>query len=269
MILTLDSAMVAGYKSLSQQARVLTEHWARTCAWCPQCGTHPLFQYPGNRPVADFFCNQCGEEFELKSKNGAPGRKIVDGAYSTMMERLHAHNNPNLFFLRYNLSAMQVVDFLVVPRHFFVPGIIEKRPPLPSTARRAGWVGCNILLHAIPPSGQIPLIKQGIVRDKAQVMAQWQKTLFLRETTELSAKGWLLDVMRVIERINQPEFTLRDVYTFEPELSFLHPNNRHIKDKIRQQLQVLRDRGYLEFQSRGRYRLTATSNNNYQYINKN
>ena len=35
----------------------------------------------------------------------------------------------------------------------------------------------------------------------------------------------------------------------------LHPDNRHVRDKIRQQLQVLRDHGYLEFVSRGSYRL--------------
>jgi len=34
-----------------------------------------------------------------------------------------------------------------------------------------------------------------------------------------------------------------------------YPDNQHIKDKVRQQLQVLRDRGYLEFTSRGNYRL--------------
>jgi type II restriction enzyme len=31
--------------------------------------------------------------------------------------------------------------------------------------------------------------------------------------------------------------------------------NRHVRQKIRQQLQVLRDRGYLEFKGKGRYRV--------------
>jgi hypothetical protein len=47
------------------------------------------------------------------------------------------------------------------------------------------------------------------------------------------------------------------VYAFEGALSNLYPNNRHVQQKIRQQLQVLRDRGYLEFLSRGRYRLCS------------
>ena len=33
-----------------------------------------------------------------------------------------------------------------------------------------------------------------------------------------------------------------------------HPDNHHIKDKIRQQLQMLRDNGIIEFIGRGHYR---------------
>jgi type II restriction enzyme len=34
-----------------------------------------------------------------------------------------------------------------------------------------------------------------------------------------------------------------------------YPNNNFIKDKIRQQLQKLRDKWYLEFLERGKYRI--------------
>jgi type II restriction enzyme len=54
------------------------------------------------------------------------------------------------------------------------------------------------------------------------------------------------------------EFDLSDVYAFEDELRVLYPNNNHIKQKIRQQLQVLRNQGYLDFTSRGHYRLRST-----------
>lgn len=59
--------------------------------------------------------------------------------------------------------------------------------------------------------------------------------------------------MACIEKLEAPEFTLADVYRFEPQLHKLHPGNRHIRAKIRQQLQVLRDAGYLEFLGRGEY----------------
>lgn len=44
------------------------------------------------------------------------------------------------------------------------------------------------------------------------------------------------------------------MYEFADELAIKHPENDHIKDKIRQQLQVLRDKGLIEFKGRVIYR---------------
>jgi type II restriction enzyme len=63
--------------------------------------------------------------------------------------------------------------------------------------------------------------------------------------------------MKCVELIGRKEFELQDVYAFESRLKVLYPNNRHVREKIRQQLQVLRDHGYLEFVSRGFYRLRS------------
>ena len=63
--------------------------------------------------------------------------------------------------------------------------------------------------------------------------------------------------MKCVELIGKQEFQLDDVYAFENRLSDLYPNNKHVKQKIRQQLQMLRDRGYLDFMSRGYYRLRS------------
>jgi hypothetical protein len=111
-------------------------------------------------------------------------------------------------------------------------------------------------LQKVPQAGKIFLVRQGQIESKDKVLTEWKKTLFLREEKEISVRGWLLDVMRSVEKLKKQEFTLDDVYAFEKELSILHPENKHIKDKIRQQLQVLRDKGYLTFVSRGYYRLT-------------
>ena len=62
--------------------------------------------------------------------------------------------------------------------------------------------------------------------------------------------------MNCIEKLGSKEFSLREVYAFEKILSEKHPENNHVKDKIRQQLQILRDRGYLYFIGVGRYRLS-------------
>ena len=106
-----------------------------------------LASFENNSPVADFYCRDCREEYELKSKRGTLGGKIVNGAYGTMIERLNSNNNPNFFLLTYDRESFRVKDFLTVPKYFFVEDIIEKRKPLAPTARRAGWVGCNIVIN--------------------------------------------------------------------------------------------------------------------------
>jgi type II restriction enzyme len=45
------------------------------------------------------------------------------------------------------------------------------------------------------------------------------------------------------------------VYAHAEALAKLHPANRHVRDKIRQQLQELRDLELVEFLGRGEYRL--------------
>lgn len=50
-------------------------------------------------------------------------------------------------------------------------------------------------------------------------------------------------------------FSNEEVYAFAPELEKLHPDNRHVRDKIRQQLQVLRDTGFLEHIGQGEWRV--------------
>ena len=64
--------------------------------------------------------------------------------------------------------------------------------------------------------------------------------------------------MKCVEQIGRPDFDLDDVYRFERHLSGIYPDNRNVKPKIRQQLQVLRDQGYLEFLGNGHYRLKAS-----------
>jgi type II restriction enzyme len=244
------------YASGSQRARAWTERWVQDQVFCPNCGGPRITQFEINRPVADFFCSSCNEEYELKSQKSTFGSKVVDGAFRTMCERLAASNNQNLFLLKYDLQQRSVVNFLVVPKQFFVREIIEERKPLPSTARRANWIGCNILLSQIPESGKIFIVRDGQPLSKEQVLTQWRKTLFLRHEGP-EARGWLIEVMKCVELIGKPEFQLDDVYAFEDRLAQMYPNNRHVRQKIRQQLQVLRDHGYLDFVTRGYYRLRS------------
>jgi type II restriction enzyme len=255
--LSLGTLAGRDYRSGSQRARYLSERWVEQEAYCPNCNADHLRRYANNRPVADFICDGCDEDYELKSSTSRFGSRVPGGAYRTMMERLASNRNPHLFLLQYDPNRQAVVNFLVVPRHYFVPSLIEERPALSPTARRAGWIGCTIRLAGIPPSGRIFLVKERVIETRQAIREKWQRTRFLGRQSNLQARGWLLATMRCLERIGKREFTIEDAYCFEAELKREYPRNRHVKEKLRQQLQVLRDMGYLEFVARGRHRLTA------------
>ena len=99
MNLYFNTDLAKGYKSPAQIARVLTENWLGENAYCPSCGCAHITKAINNRPVLDFDCPDCAEQFELKSKQAKSAGKIInDGAYSTMMQRIQAADNPSFFF---------------------------------------------------------------------------------------------------------------------------------------------------------------------------
>lgn len=250
MNLNFNQSLAKNYTSESQKIRVLSEDWVAKQSYCPSCNAEPLVEFANNQPVADFYCAHCSEEYELKSKKAKLSHLINDGAYDTMIERINSDNNPNFFFLTYS-QALSVNNFLIIPKHFFKPDMIVKRKPLSITAKRAGWVGCNIDLRKVPESGKVFLVKNEQVIPRNNVTEHFQKTLFLRKQT-IASRGWTLDVWQCIDRLDA-NFSLNQVYAFADLLKLKHPENNHIKDKIRQQLQVLRDRGIIEFIGRGHY----------------
>ena len=186
----------------------------------------------------------------------------------------------------------------------FSESAVIKRPPLAATARRAGWVGCNIALNRVPAEARIALVitrssgrepapspsresresqsrlttAATIIVPPEEVRAQYKRVKPLKDIS-VTQRGWTLDVLNVVRRLleergvhaassSKPlgtlkrtevrapsEFTTADAYAFTRELEKLHPDNRHVRDKIRQQLQVLRDLGLLLHVERGIWRL--------------
>lgn len=254
MNLHFNTQLADDYHSRSQISRVVTEEWVARNMFCPICGAPTLGHYGANKPVADFFCDDCMSDFELKSKESRTARishKIADGAYSTMIERITSLRNPHLFVMTY--ADWTVNNLMIIPNFFFTTSIIEKRKPLADTARRAGWIGCNIEIGNIPDSGKIFIIRNSKQEDKSHVIDLYRRSLLL-QTSKLETRGWLFDVLKCVEKIPADDFILDDVYAFANELQLKHPENNHVHDKIRQQLQYLRDRGFISFISRGVYR---------------
>lgn len=142
---------------------------------------------------------------------------------------------------------------MMVPKYFFSTEIIEKRKPLSDTARRAGWTGCNILIKQIPEEGRIYIVKDEMEIPRKDIISKVKKTDFIKQY-KLEARGWVLDVLNCVNQIEGRDFNLEQMYSFEQVLALKYPNNTHIKEKIRQQLQILRNKGIIEFRGRGNYR---------------
>jgi len=177
----------------------------------------------------------------------------VDAGYKAMLAAIRTERTPNLLVLQY-VDAWRVKNLLIIPKVFLTESVVEKRKPLGPHARRAQWIGCNILLFNIPLDGKIAVVSEGVPAKVELVRQQFRKVQAL-QALEPSLRGWTVDVLRVIRRLAKAEFSLDEVYASEPELQALHPKNQNVRPKMRQQLQVLRDLGFVRFLSPGRYRI--------------
>ncbi len=246
-----DSEIFQRYNSNTQRARVLTENWAENNLFCPSCLNKKILRLKASTPVTDFRCDICRESFQLKSQNHPLVKKIVDGAFFTMIESIKNENRPNFLLLHYD-SDYCIQNLLLIPYFFFIENIIEKRKPLSESARRKGWIGCNLLIERIPEEGKIQIVKEKLIIEKEEIHSEWEKIKFMKKIP-LSERGWTIEVLNAVHSLNRKEFHLEEIYKFKEEFKKIHPNNSHIEEKIRQQLQILRDKGLLQFKGDGKY----------------
>jgi type II restriction enzyme len=256
--LSLPRESAAKYHSASQRARVATEEWAEENLYCLKCTADSLTPTPRGTPAIDFNCPDCESPYQLKSLSRPISYRIADAAYSAMRHAIMTGNTPNLFVLSYGMDTWRVNNLILVPSFAFTMSAVEKRRPLAATARRAGWVGCNILLGRIPADAKIPLISSG-KPESASSARRRLKGLRKFSNLTLKRRGWTLDVLNVVRSLGKESFRLADIYAHGDELAALHPDNRHLRDKIRQQLQILRDLKFLRFLGSGEYELQTNS----------
>src|SRR5690349_15891782 len=101
MNLSMPAHLALSYKSLAQQARVVSEAWGSTNLYCPNCQSPNLNPAPTNTPAVDYFCPSCESPFQLKSKSSPIGDRIVDAAYEAMRRAILEDRTPNLYALHY------------------------------------------------------------------------------------------------------------------------------------------------------------------------
>jgi len=240
------------YKGPTQIARVVTEYWCANNLYCAACLEEKLQEMPANTKAFDFRCPNCAQTYQVKSQRTLNLKKITDGAYSAMISALKQNVAPNLLILNYS-PEWSVKNLVLFPSVIFTEEVLEKRNPLSSTARRAGWVGCNIVLDRVLPDARISMVSDTKIVPTNIVREKYANYRAL-ETVPWEMRGWTLDVLNILKKIEGAEFDLAQVYAHEKNLAQVHPLNRNIKAKMRQQLQVLRDLGFVTFLGNGKYR---------------
>ena len=255
MNLQMPADLGATFRGPTQKARVVTESWMAQEGYCPSC-LGRLSPMVGNFRAIDYECSQCRMPFQLKSTKSRIGNSVPDGAYETMIQAIRSDRSPAFVLMRYDLLWWTVRELFVVPAFALTEQAILPRKPLASTARRAGWVGCNIALNRIAPDVKVPLVENGIALSRQDVCERFVRLMPLRDIS-VRQRGWALAVLNGLQRAGWTTFTTNDAYKLETEVSRQFPGNRNIRPKIRQQLQVLRDMGILDHVQKGLWRIAS------------
>jgi type II restriction enzyme len=247
-----NTTLVARYTSNSQRARVVSEAWVLRNGYCLACKCDSLLPTVANTRTKDFICPLCSHGYELKSKRGTFGTRIADGAFSAMMATIREGRTPSFLLLEYS-PTWEVQVLTAVHHSLITQDCIEERTALGPTARRAGWVGCNIILPKIALEGRIPLVTAGRAHERETPRTAFARLQFLAKMPA-KRRGWAASLLNLLRQLPGERFSLSDAYLFEADLAKLYPENNNLRPKIRQQLQILRDAGIVQFEARGLYK---------------
>ncbi len=172
-----------------------------------------------------------------------------------MLETIRSNQTPTFLLMQYTLdwsiSRLTAVHHSLISEQAILP-----RKPLSITARRAGWIGCNILLPAIALVGKIDVVTESILQRPEKTRAAFARLEGIAQLSH-TKRAWAATVLNLVYRLSKPSFRLADLYAFESELRTMYPENNNIRPKIRQQLQVLRDNRFIRFVGRGQYQISS------------
>ena len=251
-----DRRLADGYSSSAQRARRISEDWIARHGYCLRCSSDRLLQTAANTRTRDFSCPACNHYYELKSKRGAFGNRVLDGAHSAMVETIRCNRTPTFLLLEYT-PVWSITTLIAIHHSLITEEAVVARKPLSQTARRANWVGCNILLSSIAVDGRIPLVKDSVLQPPEIARAAFMRLEILAALPQ-RRRSWAATVLNLVRKLPFAHFTLADLYAFEEQLQSSYPENNNIRAKIRQQLQVLRDSGLVRFHGSGQYEIVSS-----------
>jgi len=238
-------------KSASQKVRLISEDCFGRFGYCLRCSSNRLAPTRANTVCQDFACPLCGQPYELKSASRAHTRSVQDGGYESMMECIRSGNAPALMLLHYS-PDWYVRGLIAIHPAFLTPtGVVKRNKPL---LRPEPYWMCSLNLSFIPSDGKIVLVSDGKALPRVDVRLKYLESVQIGKLP-LKERGWASLVLAAVRRIGKQHITNADLYAQEKILHAAYPNNRHVRPKIRQQMQELERLGYVHRTSRGEYQV--------------
>jgi len=253
MNLVCNAEDAVGLSSGRQRARRITEAWFAREGFCLNCTSSNLEATSAGTIARDFVCPVCAEPYELKASAQSHINLVQDGGFYAMMGRIAVQEAPTLMLLQYSPTWM-VERLTAVSSVFFTPEVVRRRVKPHTRKSGASYLMCDLDLTVIPPDGKIVVVSGAALRPETQARAAFARSKRFADIP-VEGRGWAGLVLSAVRAIGKQEFTLAEVYAHEAAMHAVYPENTHVRPKIRQQLQVLRDLGYLEFGERGEYKV--------------
>ena len=233
------------FTSKSRRFGYMAEQWIASNMYCPICGYHKLKQLSTNTKASDFICPKCKEFYELKSDNSKKVPKsLMGGNYDVYKAKFRSAIKPNILYLQHDKS--QVINLFFIHKDLItIKNIKKRKKPL---KRNKDYYMCTISLLNISSNKMFSIIANSDVINKNRIINKFKKKLIIKNESK-----WIYCTINIINSIWRKYFHLKDFNCYIKKLQKIHPNNKHIPEKIRQTLQYIAKLGYIDSLGKGYY----------------
>ena len=236
-------------KSNQQAVKNATEAWAAENLYCPKC-LGKLAVLKANVEVKDFDCLKCKETYQLKARKTSIGKTITGADYFCMRQAIVGNTHPSIFLLQYDPKTGFVLNVLAIHKHCISVSCLKKnKSPVKG---RPGKYLSKFLLPKILRSGRVPIVSFGNEIPKKTVKRLWADAESISEVMSSYRHGWKRELVLYIDQLGT-SFRTEDAYGCAARLKRKFPNNKTVKEKIRQVLRDLMREGLIRSTRREHY----------------
>ena len=145
------------WKSESKIIGEACEDYVKNIIKCIRCNNNNFKKYKPNEKSKDLICISCNQKYQIKAKSDTHKQvtnikckkqfKTIGGEYLTTLNNIN--EKIDYLIVLYEKQSYKILNVLYITNENINSTCIIPRKPLSSTAKRAGWQGCNILFNNV------------------------------------------------------------------------------------------------------------------------